>query len=84
MPRLDNSNPKNLDILREWGEKRWLKVEPFDDDDPGATPPMDVCRSCFEDLFSDIDDGLVAHPPYGDGDHRCTICGWELGEWRDA
>ena len=84
MPRLDNGNPKNLEILREWGEKRWLKVEPFDDNDPGATPPMDVCDDCYVKYFLHIDDGAVAHPSYGDDDYRCAICGWELDEWQDG
>lgn len=84
MPRLDNSNPKNLEILRYWGEKRWVKVEPFDDDDPDATPPMDVCLDCYVNYFRKVDDGLVEHPPYDDDDYYCTICGQELGEWRDG
>jgi len=86
MPRLDNSNPKNLEVLREWGGERWAKVGPFIDEDPGATPPMDVCLECYIGHFRSIDDGLVEHPPYGDGDgdYRCAICDWELDEWQDG
>jgi len=83
MSRLDNSNPECLEILRECGEKRWLKVKPFDDDDPGATPPMDVCRDCLHRHFVGIDYGEAEHPSYSDSDYRCAICGRELDEWRD-
>lgn len=81
--RLDNSNPENLEILREFGETRWTEVRPFDTADPGATPPMDVCADCLDTLFRGVDSGEVEHPSYGNGHYRCAVCLAELDEWRD-
>lgn len=76
MPRLDNSDPKNLEILREWGERRWQHIE-FDPNDPGDMPPMDVCWSCHRRYFPH-DGGMVAHPLYDGEGYTCTCCQAEL------
>jgi hypothetical protein len=77
MPRLDNSNPKNLEMLREWGERYWKLVE-FNPDDPGAMPPMDVCYHCWSEMFREWDSGTVEHPLYDSEGYVCGCCQDEL------
>ena len=70
--RLDNSDSRNLKVLQEWGERRWLTVV-FDPDDPGDMPPMDVCAYCLEVYFP-WEEGAVQHPDYEDREYLCALC----------
>lgn len=66
MPRIDNSN---IDV-QEWYEFK------FNEADPGDTPPVDVCMSCYIDLWR-LDGIEFDHPPYEDDpDHpyHCREC----------
>lgn len=66
MPRLDNTD--NL-VIKEFELS-------FNPDDPGETPPVDLCYKCWiiwEGLVETID-----HPPYEDCNYTCTECGCEL------
>lgn len=81
MPRLDNSDARNLSVLREWGGRSWANIQ-FNPDDPGDMPPMDVCRHCHYE-YCRHDDGLVAHPLYDGEGYHCAICMNELTEEDD-
>ena len=70
MPRIDNSIDANLVIIRAWGQRQF-RIVSFDPDDPGRTPPIDVCQSC-QGEFQLVGD--VEHPPYVDGAYHCAIC----------
>lgn len=62
MPRLDNSDETVITVYA-------LK---FDDNDPGATPPIDLCTECWR---SWLDAGLeIEHPDYDDDEYRCHEC----------
>jgi len=82
MPRLDNSDPRNLEVLQEWGDRHWLN-EKFDPRDPGDTSPMDVCLNCMREYFP-WEDGRVDHPPYLDDDYTCAVCQNPLYEEDDG
>ena len=73
MPRLDNSDPHNLEMMRGWGERYWKFVE-FDQHDPGDMPPMDVCFNCWDEMFRGHDSGTVEHPLYDGEGYYCAIC----------
>ena len=72
MPRIDNSIDMNLRIVRAWGARQF-RIVSFDPDDPGRTPPIDVCQSCQGEfqLVGDAD-----HPSYAEAcsEYRCAIC----------
>jgi len=67
MPRLDNTNPEVIEYYDL----------PYDEDDPGDTPLVDLCEMCFIewiDLPLEID-----HPGYEDWqDYYCLNCGKRL------
>jgi len=71
MPRIDNSDPR---------VRRYYNLPPFNDDDPGDEPPIDVCYMCYF-LFEKMGVNTeVAHPDYDDdpGVYQCRSCGVEL------
>jgi hypothetical protein len=62
MPRLDNSSEQVIEAF-------YLE---FDEDDPGKTPPVDLCANCWVEW---VDTGLeIAHPPYEDWTYYCRDC----------
>lgn len=68
MPRLDNSHQEVIE---------WFGLN-FDPEDPGATPPVDVCADCAEGMWEPEQAG-VDHPPYEEeGGYICCECGVEL------
>lgn len=64
MPRLDNTSNH---IIEEFELS-------FDPDDPGNTPPVDLCHECWAyDGWGDT--GLeIDHPPYDENDYMCFDC----------
>lgn len=77
MPRLDNSNQANLELVQKWGHPRWQDVT-IDLEDIGETPPMDICADCYIELRCTDD---VAHPSYEDGEYyKCVLCDWTLSD----
>lgn len=66
MPRVDNSNEVVIEIY---------ELE-FDPDNPGETPPVDLCNECF--AFWVNRDVEIEHPDYGDDRYMCIECGWML------
>lgn len=72
MPRLDNSNYEVIEVYN-------LN---FDENDPGRTPPVDLCAYCWRDW---VDDNLeIEHPPYTDSEYRCFECDERLTGNDDA
>ena len=64
MPRLDNSD---VDVIEFYDLA-------FDEDDPGKTPPIDLCYDCF---LYDWGPGLgieIEHPSYSLDEYRCYTC----------
>lgn len=73
MPRLDNGDERNILIAMEWNDA-WQGVL-FDPEDPGATPPLDVCWYCWRE-FMRHDEGKTEHPPYDELEaYWCALCG---------
>lgn len=71
MPRLDNSN---CDVLEVYGLE-------FDPNDPGKTPPVDLCDDCSNSwLNANI---FIDHPEYGNDIYICTECGTILTSFDD-
>jgi hypothetical protein len=70
MPRLDNGAPEVINFYEY----------DHNPDDPGATPPVDVCCDCMAELWEGADE--VSHPPYEDQypAYRCYDCGRPLLE----
>ena len=63
MPRLDNSDETVIEVY---------KLE-FNDDDSGATPPVDLCAECWCSwLNAELE---IEHPDYGDDEYHCHECG---------
>ena len=54
MPRLDNS---------DYAVIEWFELD-FDEDDPGATEPVDVCIDCWINELNHLPN--IEHPSYGD------------------
>lgn len=66
MPRLDNSDHTVIEAYN---------LE-FDENDPGRTPPVDLCADCW---CSWLDAGLeIEHPSYGNDEYHCLECGARL------
>ena len=66
MPRLDNSS---YIVIEEYHLD-------FDNDDPGRTPPVDLCADCW---CSWLDAELeIEHPSYDDAVYHCLECGVRL------
>jgi hypothetical protein len=62
MPRLDNSDGIVIEV---YGLQ-------FDDDDPGKTPPVDLCSRCAGSwLNAEL---FIDHPSYDDDEYRCFEC----------
>ena len=96
MPRIDNSQPYtdvvNQAILDMWGSTKNFRPD-FNYEDPGDTPPIDLCRLCFNDMVEEnyIDEyDALDHPPYGDPElledmvYQCAVCGEILTEEDDG
>jgi hypothetical protein len=66
MPRLDNSHPEVIE---------YFELD-YDPEDPGKTPPVDICLSCY--YFGMWEANTIDHPPYEDGDYKCASCGKKL------
>jgi len=69
--RLDNSNQEVISYYDLT----------FNPEDPGAAPPIDLCRSCWENIWGGREDVLCDHPPYEEvGPYECYECEAGLGE----
>jgi len=92
MPRIDNSqgviDVVNQAIFEMWGPGVEHFREDFNEDDPGDTPPIDLCRRCFEDLmrndYINTECDELDHPDYGDAVYQCVVCGEILEENEDG
>lgn len=67
MPRLD---PYWLVVRVEFD------ITGYNENDPGATDPVDVCTSCFAASFPPS--VTCDHPPYSECDYVCRMCGEPL------
>lgn len=61
MPRLDNSS-EIVQVLYNLD---------FDENDPGLTPPLDLCQRCATGW---LDHGFIDHPDYEDDVYNCADC----------
>ena len=81
MPRIENSQGHidvvNQAIFKMWGPAARHDVNDFNEEDPGRTPPIDLCKWCFLDLvrgnYIDKDDE-IDHPDYDDTIYQCVVC----------
>jgi hypothetical protein len=72
MPRLDNSDPEVIGCYDL----------DYDPDDPGATPPADLCTDCYREGWDWPGDValVIDHPPYAELEYTCLECGAPLTE----
>lgn len=66
MPRIDNSSDEIIDFFDL----------DYDPDDPGDTPPVDLCANCWLEAIikNELDGYEIEHPNYEDDYYRCHSC----------
>lgn len=82
MPRIDNSQA-NIDAVNILIEEMWGSaplLEDFHEEGPGLTPPIDLCRWCFELMDGYGPGDEIEHPSYDLDFYQCAVCGDELEE----
>ena len=91
MPRIDNSqcyiDIVNQEILDMWGPSAKHFLDDFCEEDPGKTPPIDLCQECFDGLvfegYVQRHSDEIDHPDYDDAIYQCVVCGEILEQEED-